>query len=80
MARERGLRTDAESYAVRLKNDALEARQQGLLGIFVWQQAVVRYLEEFVDKRSLSDDKDHRRGGARIDAGTAPAVVLHLLR
>ena len=52
-------RTDAESYAVRLKNEAIEARQQGLLGIFVWQQAVVRYLEEFADKRSLSDDKDH---------------------
>ena len=54
-------RTDAESYAVRLKNEAIEARQQGLLGIFVWQQAVVRYLEEFADKRSLSDDKDHLR-------------------
>src|SRR3984885_3412954 len=52
-------RTDAESYLVRLKNEAIEAKQQGLLGIFVWQQAVVRYLEEFADKRSLSDDKDH---------------------
>ena len=52
-------RTDAEAPAVRLKNEALEARQQGLLGIFVWQQAVVRYLEELADKRSLSDDKDH---------------------
>jgi integrase len=52
-------RTDAESYAVRLKSEAIEAKQQGLLGIFVWQQAVMRYLEEFADKRSLSDDKDH---------------------
>lgn len=52
-------RTDAEEFAVRLKNEALEARQQGLLGIVVWQQAVVRYLEEFADKNSLSDDKDH---------------------
>ena len=52
-------RTDAESFAVRLKNEAIEARQQGLLGIFVWQQAVIRYLEEFADKKSLSDDKDH---------------------
>ena len=42
-----------------LKNEAIEAKQQGLLGIFVWQQAVVRYLEEFADKRSVSDDKDH---------------------
>ena len=52
-------RTDAESYAVHLKSEAIEARQQGHLGMFVWQQAVVRYLEEFADKRSLSDDKDH---------------------
>jgi hypothetical protein len=52
-------RTDAESYAVRLKNEAIEAKQRGLLGIFVWQQAVVRYIEEFADKRSLSDDRDH---------------------
>jgi hypothetical protein len=52
-------RTDAESFLVRLKNEAIEARQQGLLGIFVWQQAVVRYLEEFADNRSLSDDRDH---------------------
>jgi hypothetical protein len=49
------------SYAGLLKNEATEARQQGLLGIFVWQQAVVRYLEEFADKRSLSDDRDHRQ-------------------
>ena len=54
-------RTDAEAYVVRLKNEAIEARQQGLLGIFVWQQAVIRYLEEFADKRSLPDDRDHLR-------------------
>jgi hypothetical protein len=52
-------RTNDESYVVRLKNEVIEAKQQGLLGIFVWQQAVMRYLEEFADKRSLSDDKDH---------------------
>ncbi len=52
-------RTDAEAFAVRLKNEAIEAQQQGLPGIFVWQQAVMRYLEEFGDKKSLSDDKDH---------------------
>jgi integrase len=52
-------RTEAEAYVVRLKNEAIEARQQGLLGIFVWQQAVIRYLEEFADKRSLFNDKDH---------------------
>src|SRR5258708_13230757 len=52
-------RTDAENYVVRLKNEAIEAKQLGILGIFVWQQTIVRYLEEFADKRSLSDDKDH---------------------
>jgi integrase len=26
-----------------------------------WQDAVVRYLEEFADKRSIADDKDHLR-------------------
>ena len=49
-------RTAAEAFAVRLKNEAIEARQQGLPGIFVWQQAVMRYLEEFADKKSLSDE------------------------
>jgi integrase len=52
-------RTDAESYAVCLKNELQEARQQGLPGVVAWQQAVVRYLEEFADKASLSDDRDH---------------------
>jgi hypothetical protein len=44
-------RTEAEAYVVRLKNEAIEARQQGLLGIFVWQQAVIRYLEEFAGNK-----------------------------
>ena len=52
-------RTDAEAYAVRLKNELLEARQQGLPGVVAWQQAVVRYIEEFADKNSLADDRDH---------------------
>jgi integrase len=43
----------------------LEPRQQGLLGIVVWQQAVMRYLEEFADKKSFSDDRDHLR---KLDA------------
>jgi integrase len=59
MARERGLYRRKDSRY--LKNEAIEAKQQGILGIFVWQQAVMRYLEEFADKRSLSDDKDHLR-------------------
>jgi integrase len=50
---------DAAACAVRLKNEAIEARQQGIVGVFVWQQAVMRYLEESADKRSLRDDRDH---------------------
>jgi len=50
---------DAAACAVRLKNEAIEARQQGIVGVFVWQQAVMRYLEESADKRSQRDDRDH---------------------
>jgi hypothetical protein len=46
---------NAESYAVRLKNEAIESRLQGLLGNFVWQQAVVRYLEEFAVSNSTRE-------------------------
>jgi integrase len=53
--------SDAEAYAVRLKSEVLEARRMGIPGVFVWQQAVVRYLQEFSEKASLSDDKDHLR-------------------
>ena len=35
-------RTAAEAFAVRLKSEALEARQQGLLGIVVFALEVVR--------------------------------------
>jgi hypothetical protein len=52
-------RTDAQSFVVRLKSELQEARQQGLPGVVTWQQAVVRYLEEFADKTSLKDDRDH---------------------
>jgi hypothetical protein len=43
----------AEAFVVRLKSEALESQQQGLPGIGIWQQAVVRYLEEFADKKSF---------------------------
>ena len=51
----------AEAFVVRLKSEALKARQQGYLGNVVWQEAVVRYLEEFADKKSFADDRDHLR-------------------
>jgi integrase len=67
-------RTDAAAFAVRLRNEWQEARQQGLPGVVAWQQAVVRYLEEFTDKTSLKDDRDHLRKldpylrGLKLDA------------
>ena len=51
----------AEEYLVRLKAETYEARRSGLPAPRSWQDAVVRYLEEFADKRSIADDKDHLR-------------------
>jgi integrase len=52
-------RTDAAAYVVRLKNELLEDRRQGFQQGHAWQEAVLRYLREFADKNSLSDDRDH---------------------
>ena len=50
---------DAEEYLIRLKADAVEAARTGIPAERNWQQAVLRYLEDNADKRSLRDDKDH---------------------
>ncbi|MEX0824321.1 MAG: hypothetical protein WD001_01740, partial [Woeseia sp.] len=50
---------DAEEYLIRLKADAVEALRTGVPAEHNWQQAVLRYLEDNADKRSLRDDKDH---------------------
>jgi integrase len=69
-----GHRPEAEAFVVRLKHELEEARQQGLPGIVTWQKAVVRYLEEFADKNSLPDDRDHLKKldpylrGLKLDA------------
>jgi len=52
-------RTDAQAFVVRLKNELLEDRRQGFQQGHAWQEAVLRYLREFADKNSLSDDRDH---------------------
>ena len=54
-------RTDAQAFVVRLKNELLEDRRQGFQQGHAWQAAVLRYLSEFADKNSLSDDRDHLR-------------------
>ncbi len=50
---------DAEEYLIRLKADAVEAARTGIPAEHNWQQAVLRYLEDNAEKRSLRDDKDH---------------------
>ncbi len=55
---------DAEEYLIRLKADAVEALRTGIPAEHNWQEAVLRYLEDNVDKPSLRDDKDHL---ARLD-------------
>ena len=50
---------DAEEYLIRLKVEAYEAARTGIPAEHNWQGAVVRYLEDNVDKRSLPDDKLH---------------------
>jgi len=50
---------DAEEYLIRLKADAYEAARTGIPAEHNWQDAVVQYLEDSVDKRSLDDDKAH---------------------
>ena len=52
---------DAEEYVTRLKAEAYEAARTGIPREHSWQEAVVQYLEDSVDKRSLRDDKDHLR-------------------
>ena len=52
-------RAEAEAFVVRLKSEPLGRRESQRSGHFVWRQAVVRYLEESTEKKSLSDDRDH---------------------
>lgn len=55
------LQTDAEEYLINLKAQAYEAARYGVPMNRSWRDAVLRYLSENKDKRSLSDDKDHLR-------------------
>jgi integrase len=50
---------DAEEFLARLKVDAYEAARTGVPAEQKWQAAVLRYIEDNADKRSLPDDKDH---------------------
>lgn len=52
---------DAEEYLINLKAQTYEAARTGYQADRSWPDAVVRYLTENSDKKSLSDDKDHLR-------------------
>ena len=52
---------EAEEYLIRLKKEAYDAVRSGVSVDKQWTDAVLRYIRENVDKRSLSDDKDHLR-------------------
>ncbi len=51
----------AEEYLVRLKAQAYRAQRSGLCVDHDWQEAVVRYLKENTDKRTIDDDAAHLR-------------------
>jgi integrase len=54
-------RAEAEAFIVRLQSESLRAPGHQAPGSFAWPQAVLRYLAECADKKSLSDDRDHLR-------------------
>ena len=56
---------DAEEYLINLKAQAYHDARRGLKADMSWRDAVVRYVRENADKRSLPDDKDHLR---KLDA------------
>ena len=55
------LLSEAEEYLINLKAQAYEAARTGIQVDRSWREAVVRYLTENGDKKSLKDDKDHLR-------------------
>ena len=52
---------DAEEYLINLKAKAYEEARYGIPAHRNWQDAVIRYIKENADKKSLRDDKDHLR-------------------
>jgi hypothetical protein len=52
-------RAEAEAFVARVKSKSLEGREHQGPGAFAWREAVVRYLEECAEKKSLPDDRDH---------------------
>jgi hypothetical protein len=52
-------RAKAEAFVVRLQSEELRGPEHQTPASFAWPQAVVRYLDECAEKKSLSDDRDH---------------------
>ena len=49
--------SDAQEYLTNLKAKAYKAQRYGITANHLWQEAVVRYLKENADKRTLNTDK-----------------------
>lgn len=74
-------RAQAEAFVVRLRRESLEARGQQELGAFAWPQAVVRYLEECAEKKSLPDDRDHlKKLGFYLRSQQLDAIDMNALQ
>lgn len=52
---------EAEEFLIRLKAEAYDAVRTGLPATRRWQEAVVRYLSEVLDKRTVDMDRLHLR-------------------
>lgn len=75
----RGAR-EAEEYLVRLKADAYAGIRPTASKAHTWQEAVVRYVRENPDKRTLDDDQSHlRKLAPYLDGKRLDQVHMELL-
>jgi integrase len=65
----------ANEYLINLKANAYRSSRDGLQQDRTWKEAVLRYLEENHDKRSLPDDKDHLR---KLDAFLGDKLIRQI--
>lgn len=71
---------EAEEYLVRLKADAYAVVRKAESPGHTWQQAVVRYVKESFDKRTLHDDQVHlRKLSPYLDGKRLDQVRMELL-
>jgi hypothetical protein len=77
-------RAEAEAFVVSLKSVLQGSSENPQPCAFEWPQAVVRYLEECAEKKSLPDDRDHLKKlepylrSQRLDAINMSAMQLFI--